>query len=390
MAVLDEPVKLLSDGVLAKIRQMTYWDAIRYDYERPCDWNHGLTDEWGHLPRLEARRAVLYRAEPDKWGYCHHQQLCYGLGRYFAVWSAGIHHEMHRHQEIRFSTSSDGLSWSANGRLVAEPETSHDIYQAGALYGCDDYVAAYCNTFIGSDADEEIRKKGGTAPRGVEIFVTTDGVAWERKGLIGGNLAIHESPRMTSKGRLVTTADRRSKEPLFLIFEKGPLSPPRVIEFPLPSADLPLHECTWYETGDGRLWMLFRDETVSLRLRLSVSEDGGETWSVPVLTNFVDSMSKVFAGRLSDGRVFVINNAYPQALNRDRLMLSVSRDGKVFDSMFILDDAPSRIRILGYLKNRGHAYPHALVHGGKLFVIYSTSKEDIRVAAVDLAALGRP
>ena len=387
MPALKDPMNLLSDDVLTKIRQMTYWDMMRLDYDRPCDWNHDLTDEWGCVPSVPATRACIYRASADTWGYSHHQQICFGMGRYFAIWSNGLHHEMHRGQEVRFSTSGDGLTWSDPRRLASQPDSSPDIYQAGALFGSDDSVAAYCNNFVGSDSDADIRRKGGTAAFGVEAFVTSDGAVWEKRGLLCEGLAIHEGPRPTSTGRLVATADRRSKGPVFLIFDDGPLSPPRVIDIPLPEKDLPLHECTWYETADRKLWMLLRDETASLRLRLSVSDDAGETWSVPVMTNFVDSMSKVFAGSLPDGRIYVINNAYPQVLNRDRLMITLSRDGKVFDRMFILDDTPSRVRVLGYLKGRGHQYPHAVVHDGRLFAVYSVSKEDIRVSVVDLTDL---
>ena len=388
MTTLEAPRRLLTDEIHTTIRQMTYWDALRMDYERPCDWNHGLTDAWGTLPQAPRERREIYRATPDTWGYSHHQQIGYGLGRYFAIWSNGLHHEMHAGQQVRFATSEDGLTWSPDACLAAVPEGSGDIFQAGALYGCDEYVVAYCNRFAGSDSDAAIRKKGGTAPFGPEAFVSTDGKTWESKGLIGENLAVHEGPRLTLAGRLMATADRRGKEPLALFFDDGPLAPPKVVELPLPSPGHPLHECSWYEADGGVMRMLLRDEEASLRLWLSESTDGGETWTVPCMTDFVDSMSKVFAGRLPDGRVFVINNAYPQVLNRDRLMLSVSDDGHVFDRMFMLDDTPSRVRILGYLKGRGHQYPHAIVRHGKLFAIYSVSKEDVVVSVVDLEALG--
>jgi len=380
-------VDLLSGDALAKIRQMMLWDGVRMDYERPCDWNHGLDDSWGTLPAAATTRSCVYRATADTWGYSHHQQICYGLGRYFAAWSNGLRHEMHRGQEIRFAVSEDGVTWTSDARLVAAPEGSPDIYQMGALYGCDEVVVAYCNKFSGSDSDAAIRNKGGTAPFGVEAFVSTDGKTWQSKGFIGEGFCIHEGPRPTLDGRLLATADRRTREPLALHFDDGPLSSPRAIEIEMPEPGLPLHECTWYQTDDGTMRMLFRDETASLRLRISESGDGGETWSAARMTNFVDSMSKVFAGRLPDGRVYVINNAYPQLLNRDRLMITLSDDGKTFDRMLMLDDTPSRVRVLGYLKGRGHQYPHAIVRDGKLFAIYSVSKEDIVVSAVDLDAL---
>ena len=150
------------------------------------------------------------------------------------------------------------------------------------------------------------------------------------------------------------------------------------------------YPCSVVELPDGRLICAYHGRPEEHQLGAcyaSYSADDGRTWSVPQMTNFVDSMSKVFAGRLPDGRVYVINNACPRLLDRDRLMISLSDDGKSFDRMFILDDSPSRVRVLGYLKGRGHQYPHAIVRDGKLFAIYSVSKEDIVVSAVDIDVL---
>ena len=73
-------VELLGDDILRSLRQMSLWDAVKMDYERPRDWNHGLTDDWGTLPSAGATRSYLYRATPDTWGYSHHQQIGFGLG----------------------------------------------------------------------------------------------------------------------------------------------------------------------------------------------------------------------------------------------------------------------------------------------------------------------
>lgn len=118
----------------------------------------------------------------------------------------------------------------------------------------------------------------------------------------------------------------------------------------------------------------------------ALSADHGRTWSKPVRTNYPDATSKNFPGRLSNGAYFLINNPNPKG--RDPLAVSFSRDGWTFDrALAIRKNLPPR-RFEGRAKGSGTAqYPHAIEHGGSLWVIYATNKEDIEVAEIPVSKL---
>ena len=96
-----------------------------------------------------------------------------------------------------------------------------------------------------------------------------------------------------------------------------------------------------------------------------------------------DSMTRLSAGRLSDGRHYLCNNAFPTLLNRRYLMLLLSDDGYLFDDVHMPADDPTAQRLAGLLKVDGFQYPCCLPDGDRLLVGYSVNKEDIECASVD-------
>jgi len=125
----------------------------------------------------------------------------------------------------------------------------------------------------------------------------------------------------------------------------------------------------------------------------SFSFDDGRTWTAPIRTNFPDSGARANAGRLPDGQFYVINNPLPipsRQGGRAMLAISLSRDGLHFDRMAVLRFAPPTQRYEGVAKRAsGYMYPHSIVVGENLWVIYSINKEDMEVVRIPLAQLAR-
>ena len=141
------------------------------------------------------------------------------------------------------------------------------------------------------------------------------------------------------------------------------------------SSELKAEEPDWWVLPDGNVSALFRDNKRRGFLYRSFSTDSGRTWSRPVQTNFPDATSKFRGLRLADGRYVLVSNANPK--QRDPLVISVSRDGLVFDQM-------------GWLVGGRHVdYPHMIEHDGHLLMAFATDNMTVEVLKFPLEQLDR-
>lgn len=70
------------------------------------------------------------------------------------------------------------------------------------------------------------------------------------------------------------------------------------------------------------------------------------------------------------------------------LAISLSRDGVNFDRMAVIKFITPAQRYEGKAKRaNGYQYPHSVVVGKYLWVIYSVNKEDIEVARIPVTEL---
>ena len=148
-------------------------------------------------------------------------------------------------------------------------------------------------------------------------------------------------------------------------------------------------EPSWFYQSDGNVVMIFRDQSSSFRNLASVSNDNGETWSTPVLTNMPDSRSKQCAGNLPDGTAFMVNNP-TNSKSRIPLVITLSRDGEHFDKACLLRDGGADLQPLRYngrYKRAGYSYPKATIWNNFLYVSYATNKEDVEMTRVPLTSL---
>jgi hypothetical protein len=235
----------------------------------------------------------------------------------------------------------------------------------------------------------------------MDVYETTDMEHWKQHERICDNVYLFECPRMTRGGKLICCGfDMMDHHGMVLIWDKTstpadktlplrgigkvyPVDKPRVVNIsPSPEGVLP-EQGTWYQADDGRIWMYQRDSTISCRLALTWSDDEGETWSDLLRTDFPNTYSRAFAGRMSDGRCYIAGNNYDIMLDRRHLLIAISGDGRVFDRQYTLVEGNTTRRINGRHKEDGFHYPNCIADGNKLMVIYSVNKEDIEVCTID-------
>jgi hypothetical protein len=156
-------------------------------------------------------------------------------------------------------------------------------------------------------------------------------------------------------------------------------------------------EITHFTRPDGTDVVLYRSPRGTLSLQAAVRAAGSTQWIGPNATTIPDDNANINAGRLPDGRTFLLSNAMPNIF-RDPLMLTTSSDGVAFSNVtalvscelpvFTAPDQPWGCiqRYDGGAKQGGVQYPQSLVvleSAGSPWVgywaIFSLNKEDIWV-----------
>ena len=101
-------------------------------------------------------------------------------------------------------------------------------------------------------------------------------------------------------------------------------------------------------------------------------------------SEFPDTGARTSVGNLPNGSAYLIGNP---GFRRMQLCISVSEDGYLFDKNFVIACEPETMKYRGRAKGTGFHYPHSVVAGDYLFVIYSQNKEDIHIAKIPLSEL---
>lgn len=142
-----------------------------------------------------------------------------------------------------------------------------------------------------------------------------------------------------------------------------------------------------WKLRNGTWVKLYRDlgKPVSNRNYASFSFNNGKDWTKAVRTDFPDACARSTASVLPDGQVYVVSNISPTG--RDLLAISLSRDGLNFDRSFLIRHGAPQLRYKGRWKSIGFQYPHSLVLGDNIWVIYTVNKEDVQVIKIPVTDL---
>jgi hypothetical protein len=364
--------------------------AINSGYSVLTDWHPVIPEGWGEFPTVPFQRATIYRGNAETWAYSHHQAITKFDNRYVATWSNSFLHEAHVGQEVHYAWSQDGFNWSKPGVVVNTPIESGLVRHNAGLYASDGHL--YCYVSVAKDFGRDASPPGMFSLKEpqvhLDVYETVDLKHWTQHKCICDNVYLFEGPRMTRGGKLMCCGfDLRDHHGMVLIWDdpSHPENPPRVVDIQQsPEGILPL-QGTWYQTDDGRIWMYQRDSSISCRLGLTQSDDEGETWSELIRTDFPNTYSRAFAGRLPDGRYYIAGNNYDIFLDRKHLLIALSDDGYIFDRQYTLIEGNTTRRVNGRHKEDGFHYPNCFADGDRLFVIYSVNKEDIEVGIVDMS-----
>lgn len=354
------------------------------------DWHPALPKGWGEFQQLPVTRATVFRGDDETRAYNHHQTITKFGDKYVASWSSGFLNEDFVGQEVHFAWSRDAIEWSKDGVVAPTPVESNLVRNNVGLYASGGRL--YC--YVG--VAQQIRRDVADVELSIikelrlEVYSTTDLKNWKQlNSNIGKDVYLFEGPRETLDGKLMCCGwDLTDHHGKILIWDDAsrPDKEPRMVRLEQSKDGVLPIQGTWYQTQDHRIWAYFRDDGLSCRLGLTWSDDGGDNWADLVYTDFPNTYSRAYAGKLADGRYFIVGNNYDILLNRRHMLIALSNDGRKFDRQYTLLQTNATRRVNGRHKEDGCAYPNCYVDGNKLLTIYSVNKEDIEVSTVDTTA----
>ncbi len=365
-------------------------DAEKIDYLKlpVLKGGHALITKGLH--QIDDSKATIYDLadvnDPEKWNFRLHSYLAFFEGKYWAMWSHGRHVEDHPTQHLRYSTSSDGLTWS-EPRMIAGPPTRDGFrFISRGLWVREDKLIALAS-HDESYHEGRVRFFGPSLALHAWEWLPA-AKQWKSLGVIAKGAINNFPPAKMPNGEwgmICRGADYRRD--VFML--SGGLESPATwqrspIVTETPADGFRPEEPDWWTLPDGRLLGLFRDNARSGRFYRAVSSDNGRTWSAPEKTNFPDATSKFFCLRTSRGFYVLVSNANPKG--RNPLCLSTSDDGVTFTRMGRL---PIPEKAEGGAFDAAHAagsvqYPHLIENGGHLFICYSRKKTAIEVIKISL------
>lgn len=353
--------------------------------------------DYDALPRLEGDHAIIHPAQPgvdfnqkgNRLRLQLHNYLAYHDNRFWCIWSDGPKIEDWPTQEVKYSTSEDGLTWAPAQTLSGPPEENH-AYIARGLWVRDGELLALAAYYRGHGAfgvDKELELRS--------FRWNGEGKGWQPHTTLYHDAINNFPPQKLPTGEWILT--RRDSRFNVSILIGGHTALNDWQSYPVVgTAEVggfrPDEPIFWILPGNS-LNALFRDNGGSQRLFHATSMDLGKSWTTPALTNFPNATSKIFSIQTSRGYRILISNANPK-LARRQLHLSISEEGKRFTHMAQLaiptppvvpglEDLQPKFREgVGSLQ-----YPHVIEHEGFLWIALSRNKVQTELFRVSLDAV---
>jgi len=399
MAKPDIYQRTMIDVLTPELKRLVQESFVMHQYVLAGCTSECEYPDMGIAPLHAMERHSVFRTATELGTYNHHPNIVKWKGEYWFAWDNCMVNEEWPGQRTFIAHSPDGVAWSER-ILVGDGDAARGMLRnLGGLYARGDTLYAFIqekwDLAHATAPSMSVHDNTKVSVRN-DLWASRDGRSWElvKKQYVDTRW-MFENPRLTREGRLLAPMTDHQGRPGVLLWPgDDPRTEPEIILQPWRGSEAKYYaghdegifcfgEASWYTDDDDRIWMYWRDESASTYLGLTLSEDGGRTWTEVMRTNFPDSGSRVFAGRLNDGRYFLIGNSTRVHMDRNFFALSFSDDGAKFSKMYRLVGQPTRQRFAGHLKAHGYQYPSCVVDGDRLLIGYSVNKEDIECGILD-------
>ncbi len=407
-------LKFQSTIVIAVALLLQQWSAsLTAAEQQVVQWTVQDSPEFRYQFLEEVETTTLFYATPETGTFNHHGYLAYFKGVLFASWDNQARDENTSGQRGVFRYSTDeGETWSEQKTLfpsLADNVPASVAKEPKPFQTSQGFAEIEGRLYAVTCVDRALRKK---------VFrfneVSRSRIGWLARevrvdGYLGPVFWLSDSAPKPETGYPALSTGDPSLVAKIQAYFKEPANLPQLLFKPRqwpdsddehrmtePTQPWRLDDGTWVRLyrNQGTIHGTSRAETEASRPRrhyASFSFDDGQTWTAPTRTNFPDTGSRANSGQLPNGEYYVINNPIPMSAKqggRQMLAISLSQDGLNFDRMAVIKFAAPAQRYEGKSKGAGgYQYPHSVVVGKNLWVIYSVNKEDIKVARIPLSEI---
>jgi len=377
------------------------------------EWTAGKAPDFRYQFLNRVRTTELLHATPETGTFSHHGYLAYHQGVLFASWDSHARDENSsgQHGIFRYSTDGGG-TWSDAKPLfppLADNVPWSEANRSNPFQTSQGFAEIDGRLFAVTCVDEALKEKVYRFNEVSRIRVGFLAREVHADGTLGEVFWLSETAPEPEPGYPALPAGERTLVAKINAYFEAPANLQQLLFKPRqhpdsddehrmtePTQPWCLDSGAWVRLyrNQGTINGLSRAEVEASRPRrhyAAFSLDDGKTWTAPTRTNFPDTGSRANSGRLPDGQFYVINNPLPMSAReggRSMLAISLSRDGLNFDRMAVIRFVAPPMRYEGKAKGGGgYQYPHSVVVGENLWVIYSVNKEDIEVARIPLSEL---
>lgn len=327
------------------------------------------------------------RAKPGGYHYLHEATIAWHRDRFYACWANHPVKETGDHDElIRGSASSDALHWSKPSIWAQAPLLGTTSINQPRLFSHKDKLYVFFTCW----REEHIPA--------TEIFILNDATGeweWQEESTIPVFVPFCNPQRMDNGNWIVGGSSHWNDAAVAISDGDNFLKWKKVI-IPRPdNLKLLFPETAIVNRGNGKLLAFCRpqqhtpDAPDAWTAPVAESNDCGQTWTTLGLSNFPLAPSQPFSGKLSSGHNYLLTNN----LEDKRCLLSIAltdSGGGLFRHIFkVRHQQWPKVRLfensLG--KPTELAYPVAMEHNGKLYIIYSQGKEDCVLSIIPIEAL---
>lgn len=356
--------------------------AVETPYEL---WSGPPIPEVQDIPWLDVVTHVrVHAAVEGEYQFLHGASIVEHEGTLFASWANSPVDENSADEVVRCRRSTDGgLTWSepeviAPGFPDSPERHSHAPFLShrGRLWA---FVARWG---VGPG-----KRFAGLKTEAFALDEQTD--RWVSRGIVGHDVWPCVEPLRMADGNWITAGpDKDARRPGMMISHGGNLMEWDTVRIPNPKG-IPISFAETTVILDGQHLLAIIRPRSPRRALVAESRDLGRTWSPCRVSNYPMSDAKPYAGVLSTGQRYLIANFPAEGLpQRHTLVIAVGVPGaRTFSRLWKIRFGPSKAPLGGRAKGRQWSYPYAHEHDGKLYVVYSISKEDCGLSIIPLRAL---